>query len=107
MIRIHAEQIVEIALEAHPHVQLRAIRMLLDEHRVRVLRLREPIELMLGTGGVVGFENDPNLGSRKRETVVGGGDRQIEWFFLRKNSVPKIEPERFFIGCLQSEREVE
>ena len=50
VLRIDPEQVVQIGLEADPHVEERAVRVFLDEVGVVVLRLGETVGHVLGNG---------------------------------------------------------
>ena len=63
MIRIHAQQVLEITFETIPQIETRVGRVLLDEHRVAVTGLRETIQLMFGPSGRAGLEHEANLGA--------------------------------------------
>jgi hypothetical protein len=98
VVGVDAHQVGDVGLETVPKIQLGAVRVLLDEHGVAVLRLRETIELVLGARRLAGFEDEAELGAEKRELGkigAGGCNGEVERFPRGQNAVAQVEPKRF------------
>ncbi len=84
--------------------------MLLDEHRVIVLRLREAIELMLGARGFAGLEEEAELGAEEGEFIkvgVVGCNREPKTFSGGQDAIAQIQPQGLRFAGLNTEGEVE
>ena len=106
MVRVDAHQVGEVGLEPIPEIELRAVRMLLDEHGVAVARLREAVEFVLGARGFAGFEHQPHLGAferRRAEIGPGAGDGEPEALAGRQDAVAQVEPQRLRLARLHAE----
>ena len=110
MVGIDTEQVLEVAFEAIPKVVLGAVRVLFDQHRVGVARLRETVELVLGAGRCTGLEHEPDFRTGERgcvEIAARAGDREVEAAPRRKEAVAQVEPKRMRLARLYRKGEVE
>ena len=97
MIRIHAQEISHIGGETIVEIQPRIVCMFLDQHRVAVAGLREPIDFVLFRGFGARLENQANARAFERcgpEIITSAGNGNVKRLPRRQDAIAGIEPKR-------------
>ena len=73
VVRVDAQQVVEVGFEPVPKIEFCGVRMLLDKHRVTVANLREAVDFVLGARGLAGLEHQTQRRAIEKSSMSRSG----------------------------------